>query len=84
MQQLFNRLLAAMMHGSLIGRNGMAADRKPGTTRQERLAEQLRANLARRKEQTRSRRQGEADLRREGVAVEQRTPREGDAEDAAT
>ncbi|MBS9719395.1 hypothetical protein JYU29_01695 [Tianweitania sp. BSSL-BM11] len=48
----------------------MADDKKAVKTREDRLAEQLRANLARRKEQTRSRRQGEADLRREGVAVE--------------
>ncbi|WP_312795613.1 hypothetical protein [Tianweitania sp.] len=48
----------------------MADDKKAAKTREDRLAEQLRANLARRKEQTRSRRQGEADLRREGVAVE--------------
>lgn len=49
----------------------MTTDNKPTKSREDRLAEQLRANLARRKEQTRSRRQGEADLRREGVAVEQ-------------
>ena len=32
-----------------------------------RLAEELRANLARRKAQTRARRAGEADLRNEGI-----------------
>ena len=52
----------------------MAADKKSGKTREDRLAEQLRANLSRRKEQTRSRRQGEADERREGVAVDQAEP----------
>lgn len=35
--------------------------------RKARLAAELRANLLRRKEQTRSRRAGEADSRREGI-----------------
>ena len=48
----------------------MSDDNSAKKTREERLSEQLRANLARRKEQIRSRRQGDADLRREGVAVE--------------
>ncbi len=48
----------------------MSDDNLAKKTREERLSEQLRANLARRKEQIRSRRQGDADLRREGVAVE--------------
>lgn len=39
------------------------------TDRAERLARQLRANLARRKAQARSRRQGEADERDEGIAL---------------
>lgn len=48
-----------------MGRN----DAGEAKTRDERLAEALRANLARRKEQGRARRQGAADERREGVAV---------------
>lgn len=45
---------------------------KPNNTtetirRQKRLAEELRANLARRKAQARSRRDGEADDREEGI-----------------
>lgn len=37
--------------------------------REARLAEQLRSNLARRKAQSRSRRDGEADRRPEGIAA---------------
>lgn len=37
--------------------------------RKERLAEQLRANLLRRKAQARSRREGEADRRPEGIST---------------
>jgi hypothetical protein len=37
--------------------------------RKERLAEQLRANLQRRKAQARSRREGEADRRPEGISA---------------
>ena len=48
-------------------------DDKAGTAakadRKARLAEQLRANLQKRKAQTRARRAGEADSRPEGVAV---------------
>jgi len=62
----------------------MPADRNSTKTREERLAEQLRANLARRKEQTRSRRQGEADSRREGVAVETPASVLGNADEAST
>lgn len=39
-----------------------------GTTRKDRLAEQLRANLQKRKAQSRSRRSGDADKRRAGEA----------------
>lgn len=50
------------------------ADRKDhdgatGRDRAERLASELRANLARRKAQLRSRRRGEADERGEGIAL---------------
>ena len=54
----------------------MTEDQPPGkhsetqARRATRLAEELRANLQKRKAQIRSRRSGEADLRREGVAVE--------------
>nr|WP_245247698.1 hypothetical protein [Tianweitania sediminis] len=47
----------------------MTQQPRSGKTREERVAEQLRANLARRKEQARSRRKGEADGRPDGVAV---------------
>ncbi|ESW84081.1 hypothetical protein NKL07_12980 [Mesorhizobium sp. C280B] len=44
--------------------------KKPGTGRKDRLAEQLRANLQKRKAQSRSRRTGDADKRRAGEADE--------------
>jgi hypothetical protein len=40
---------------------------KPNPDRKDRLAEQLRANLQRRKAQIRSRRDGDADQRPEGL-----------------
>jgi hypothetical protein len=40
-----------------------------GAERKARLAEALRANLARRKAQARARRAGEADQREEGIAA---------------
>ena len=43
--------------------------RKGGTNRNDRLAEQLRANLMKRKAQARSRRNGDADTRPEGLAA---------------
>jgi hypothetical protein len=42
--------------------------KKGGTNRKDRLAEQLRANLRKRKAQSRSRRTGDADQRRAGEA----------------
>jgi len=42
--------------------------KKGGTNRKDRLAEQLRANLQKRKAQSRSRRTGEADKQRTGDA----------------
>ena len=42
--------------------------KKGGTDRKDRLAEQLRANLQKRKAQSRSRRSGDADKRRAGEA----------------
>jgi hypothetical protein len=43
-------------------------EKKGGTTRKDRLAEQLRANLQKRKAQSRSRRTGDADKQRTGDA----------------
>ncbi|TPK67568.1 hypothetical protein FJ546_03270 [Mesorhizobium sp. B2-4-19] len=43
--------------------------KKGGTNRKDRLAEQLRANLQKRKAQSRSRRTGEADLRPDGLGA---------------
>ncbi|UVK38717.1 hypothetical protein LHFGNBLO_005929 [Mesorhizobium sp. AR10] len=40
--------------------------KKGGTSRKDRLADQLRANLQKRKAQSRSRRTGDADKRRAG------------------
>jgi hypothetical protein len=49
--------------------SGKAAGK--GSDRKARLAEELRANLQRRKAQARSRRAGEADRRPEGLAAAQ-------------
>jgi len=46
-----------------------AASSDPAVHRKARLAEQLRANLQRRKAQARSRRDGEADERPEGLGA---------------
>ena len=43
--------------------------KKGGTDRKDRLAEQLRANLMKRKAQARSRRNGDPDQRPEGLAA---------------
>lgn len=43
--------------------------KKGGTSRKDRLAEQLRANLMKRKTQARSRRTGDPDSRPEGLAT---------------
>ena len=43
--------------------------KKSGTDRKDRLAEQLRANLMKRKTQARSRRTGDPDQRPEGLAA---------------
>ncbi len=53
-------------------RTGPTATSQPAgkDERRSRLAEALRANLARRKEQARSRRTGAADERPEGLAVD--------------
>ncbi|PZV35925.1 hypothetical protein [Mesorhizobium kowhaii] len=45
--------------------------KKGGTNRKDRLAEQLRANLQKRKAQSRSRRTGDADKQRTGDADQQ-------------
>jgi len=56
----------------VAGRGGTMSDKtipakKGGTDRKDRLAEQLRANLQKRKAQSRSRRTGEADQRPDGL-----------------
>jgi hypothetical protein len=43
--------------------------KRPKDDRNKRLAEQLRANLQRRKAQARSRREGEADSRPDGISA---------------
>ena len=50
-----------------------APDKKNANNRSKRLAEQLRANLMKRKQQVRARREGEADQRRDGMPVMQET-----------
>jgi hypothetical protein len=63
------------MAGWLVaGQGGTMNDKtipvkKGGTDRKDRLAEQLRANLQKRKAQSRSRRTGEADQRPGGLAA---------------
>jgi hypothetical protein len=57
----------------VAGRGGTMNDKtipvkKGGTNRKDRLAEQLRANLQKRKAQSRSRRTGDADKQRAGEA----------------
>lgn len=54
--------------GKTMTKSAEAADRRE-ELRKGRLAEQLRANLQRRKRQTRSRRDGEPDQRDEGIAA---------------
>ena len=44
-------------------------EKKGGTSRKDRLAEQLRANLQKRKAQSRSRRTGDADQRPDGLGA---------------
>jgi hypothetical protein len=58
----------------VAGRDGTMSDKaipakKGGTDRKDRLAEQLRANLQKRKAQSRSRRTGEADQRPDGLGA---------------
>ena len=62
--------------GRVVGRDWTLSDttispRKGGTDRKDRLAEQLRANLQKRKAQSRSRRTGEADQRPDGLGAAQ-------------
>ncbi|MEO0919522.1 MAG: hypothetical protein AAFX98_02365 [Pseudomonadota bacterium] len=52
----------------------MAKGSKKQPDREERLRAQLRANLARRKQQTRARREGEGDGRDEGIAASEPRP----------
>lgn len=47
----------------------MAADKVKSDKREERLRAQLRANLARRKQQARARREGDGDGRDEGISA---------------
>ncbi|MBX3584109.1 MAG: hypothetical protein KF810_19660 [Rhizobiaceae bacterium] len=51
--------------------SGEQTETKPAPDRKARLAEQLRANLQRRKAQARSRRTGDADQRPDGLAAGQ-------------
>ncbi|MEO0544598.1 MAG: hypothetical protein AAFY99_12340 [Pseudomonadota bacterium] len=51
----------------------MTKGSKKQPDRDERLRAQLRANLARRKQQTRARREGEGDARDEGIEASKRT-----------
>jgi hypothetical protein len=60
--------------GGVAGGDGAMDDKtippkNSATVRKDRLAEQLRANLQKRKAQSRSRRTGEADLRPDGLAA---------------
>ncbi|MEO1702413.1 MAG: hypothetical protein AAFR71_10215 [Pseudomonadota bacterium] len=56
----------------------MAKGSKKQPDREERLRAQLRANLARRKQQTRARRDGEGDAREEGISANNATPQVND------
>lgn len=51
--------------------NSKSIGKQEPTDRQKRLAEELRANLARRKAQARSRREGQADEREDGIPAVQ-------------
>ena len=57
----------------------MASKSESANAREERLAAELRANLQKRKAQTRARRAGEADRRDEGIAA---SDRKVDSDDA--
>ncbi|ESZ49972.1 hypothetical protein ACYG9R_06520 [Mesorhizobium sp. RSR565B] len=57
------------MNDKTIPSKKVGPAKKGGTNRKDRLAEQLRANLMKRKTQARSRRTGEADQRPEGLAA---------------
>jgi len=52
-----------------MGHIGAMSEKPPKDDRKERLARQLRANLARRKAQARAKRAGEADARPEGLGA---------------
>lgn len=51
----------------------MSSKQKDAQDRQQRLADQLRANLQKRKVQARARRSGDADKRDEGIAAAENT-----------
>jgi hypothetical protein len=62
-----------------MGHTGCMSADKPKDHRKERLAKQLRANLARRKAQARAKRSGDADMRPDGLAATKDTPlKDGD------
>jgi hypothetical protein len=66
--------MLAIPERQAAGRDGTMSDKtispkKGGTDRKDRLAEQLRANLQKRKAQSRSRRTGEADQRPDGLGT---------------
>jgi hypothetical protein len=69
--------------GSEMGHTGCMTGQPPDDSskdaRKERLARQLRANLARRKAQARAKRSGDADMRPDGLAATKDTPpKDGD------
>ena len=57
------------------GKNAAGSQNASNDERRKRLAEELRANLQKRKAQARSRRTGEADNRPEGIAAAARQPK---------
>lgn len=65
------------MKGKTTGENGGEQDgrQREAALKKQRLAEQLRRNLSRRKAQSRARRDGDADQRDEGLpAAQSETP----------
>lgn len=63
----------------MIYRAGMSVPKKSDPARHKRLQQQLRANLQRRKQQARARREGDGDQRDEGIAASavESTPSDG-------
>ncbi|MGB7433194.1 MAG: hypothetical protein WA921_12075 [Ahrensia sp.] len=57
------------MAADVIYKAAMSAPKKSDPAREKRLQQQLRANLQRRKQQARARREGDGDQRDEGIAA---------------